>query len=306
MNSGGYSDGYTLGNSSETTMTFTGGSITTPNATTGRSTLTLSTSGGTVTFAVYVIDTNRMFILMTGAVEKAQSGDMRTQQQSSYSGANLSGNFGLYWQGYGYENGGIAGYGTTVLQGTGDGAGNFTINQSYDDNNGTYASGKEVGGPIPVNFDSSNPGRVWFSPGGGMIYMYFFNTNNAFFLMLNGGTPSSLDTGWLEPQSQTTFTDAALAGNYLFGQMPLMISTMNGTVREWDFDNAGNITGTQTNAGPGAFMYDMPVTGTTYAWLSTTNGTFSATNRSCAVISATRAVCIGNTTPTPGVIILQQ
>ena len=128
--------------------------------------------------------------------------------------------------------------------------------------------------------------------------------------MLNGGSPSSLDTGWMESQTQTTFTNAALAGNYLFGQLPLMIPAMSGTVREWDFDNAGNITGDATNGGNGVFTYDVPVSSTTYTWLSTTYGTFSAptgtTGRSCAVINSTRVACIGNTTTTPGVIILQQ
>jgi hypothetical protein len=233
-------------------------------------------------------------------------GDMRTQQQSSYSGANLSGNFVLYWQGYGYQNGSVAGYGSTVLQGTGDGAGNFTINQSYDDNNGTYAVGNEVGGPIAASFDSSNPGRAYFSPGNGMIYMYYFNNNNAFFLMLNGGSPSSLDTGWLEPQTQTTFTNAALAGNYLVGRLPIMEPSASIGIGEWDFNNANNVTGAGTTAGAGVFTYDVPVSGMTYSWLSTTYGTFSDTGRSCAVINSTRAACISNTNTTPLVIILQQ
>ena len=36
------------------------------------------------------------------------------------------------------------------------------------------------------------------------------------------GDNGSLDSGWLEPQTQTAFTDAALAGNYLFGELPLL------------------------------------------------------------------------------------
>jgi hypothetical protein len=290
-------------------VTFTGGTYTAPDPTTGRFTLGFTFGGGGVNFAGYVIDANRMFLLEIdpGTSNGLLAGDMRTQQQSSYSGTNLNGNFVLYWQGYGYENGSIAGYGSTILQGTGDGAGNFTINQSYDNNNGTYVVGNEVGGPIAMNFDSSNPGRAYFSPGNGMIYMYFFNNNNAFFLMLNGGTPSSLDRGWLEPQTQTSFTDAALAGDYLIGQLPKMQPTANASVGEWNFDNAGNVTGDTSSGGVGVFTYDKPVSGTTYSWLSTTYGTFSTTNKSsCAVINATRAVCIGGNTIAPVVIILQQ
>jgi hypothetical protein len=265
----------------------------------------------TGTSVEYIIDANRAFMMTTAGDGGIQDGDVRTQQQSTYSGANMNGNFVLYWQSYGYQNGSIAGYGISLLQGTGDGAGNFTINQSYDNNNGSFVPGHETGGPIAASFDASNPGRVWFSPdSGSTIYEYFFDNNSAFFLSFNSGSPSSLSTGWIEPQTQTTFTDAALAGNYLLGQLPLMIPTMSGTVREWDFDNAGNITGTQTSGGPATFSYDTAVTGTTYSWLSSTDGTFSAptstTGRSCAVISATRAACISNTATTPGVIILQQ
>jgi hypothetical protein len=308
----GIFDGMAVNQSGDEGGSITSGSYTVPGSTTGRFTLAFTAGGYTSNFAGYIIDANRMFLL---SIDNASGngvvdGYMRTQQQSSYTGANLDGNFVLYWQGYGYKNGSVAGYGITLLQGTGDGAGNFTINQSYDDSNGAYSVGSEVGGPIAMTFDSSNPGRVYFSPGGGTIYMYFFNDNNAFFLMLNGGSPSSLDTGWMESQTQTTFTNAALAGNYLFGQLPLMIPAMSGTVREWDFDNAGNITGDATNGGNGVFTYDVPVSSTTYTWLSTTYGTFSAptgtTGRSCAVINSTRVACIGNTTTTPGVIILQQ
>jgi hypothetical protein len=308
--SSGILDGMSVDKTGDEGVVLTGGTYTAPDANTGRFTLGLTAGGGEVDFAGYVIDANRMFLLSTnsGSSNGLAAGDMRTQQQSTYSGANLNGNFVLYWQGYGYENGSIAGYGSTILQGTGDGAGNFTINQSYDNNNGTYAVGKEVGGPIPVNFDSTNPGRASFSPDtNSMIYMYFFNNNNAFFLMLNGGTPSSLDTGWLEPQTQTSFTDAALAGDYLFGQLPKMQPTANASVGEWNFDNAGNVTGDTSSGGVGVFTYDKPVSGTTYSWLSTTYGTFSTTNKtSCAVISATRAACIGGNTIAPVVVILQQ
>ena len=302
---GGVIDEANTSDTSVTTTTLTGGSYTTPDATNGRSTLSFTATKGTATFEVYVIDANRMFMIETDEA-KAQSADVRKQQQATYSGANLDSNFVLYWQSYGYQNGSIAGYGSTLLQGTGDGAGNFTINQSYDDNNGAYGVGKEVGGPIPVTFDSSNPGRAYFSPGGGTIYMYFFNDNSAFFMDFNGGSPSSLETGWMEPQTQTTFTNAALAGNYLYLELPLMESTISGYEGEWNFNNANNVTGDTTIAGRGYLTYDVPLSGVTYSWLSTTYGTFSIGSRSCAVISATRAACIYNTTITPFVMILQQ
>jgi len=302
----GITDGMYIKKTSDGGYAYTGSYIV-PDPVSGRFTIALDVTGTsyTGTEVIYIIDANRAFWLMAAGDGGVQDGDMRTQQQSSYSGANLNNNFVLYWQGYGYQNGSVAGYGSTLLQGTGDGAGNITVNQSYDDNNGTYAVGNEVGGPIAMNFDSSNPGRVWFSTGS-MIYMYFFNNNNAFFLMLNGGGNSALDSGWLEPQTQTTFTNAALAGDYLMGKLPLMEQNATSNVGEWDFDSANNVTGATSGGGKQSIGYDVPVSGMTYSWLSTTYGTFSATNRSCAVINSSRAACISNSNTTPLVIIMQQ
>jgi hypothetical protein len=313
--SAGIVDGMTVNQSGDEGGTITGGSYTVPDSTTGRFTFSLSFGSDSGNFVGYIIDAKRMFILSTDAATSngLMGGDMRTQQQSTYTGANINGNFVTYEQGYEYSSasGRVTGYDAIVMQTSGDGTGSYTVNQSYQNENGTYQNGKANGVTASLTFDTNNPGRaaITVNGSGDTTYLYFFNTGSAFLIDFEG-SEGYLATGWVEPQTQTTFTNAALAGNYLFGQMPLMIPTMSGNVREWNFDNAGNITGDSSSGGPGVFTYDVPVASTTYAWLSTTNGTFSAntspTNRSCAVISSTRAVCIGNTTTTPAVIILQQ
>jgi hypothetical protein len=312
----GISDGMYIKKSSDGGNVFTG-SYTAPNSTTGRftfaTTQTISGVQYTGSYAGYIVDANRMFLLETVGDGGMQSGDMRTQQQASYSAANLAGPFVLYMLAYdGYSNGTVSGYDSSVFQGTGDGSGGMTINQSYDDNNGTYKVGKENGGPIAATFDSSNPGRATFSAGSAAAYLYFFDNNSAFFIDFSGNNGGYLEPGWMEPQTQTTFTNAAVAGNYLFGQLPRIEPTSNGNVGEFYLSNSGGLTANVTTAGVGDFTWDQSMTGGTYSWDTTATGTGSfltgghLSGISCVVISPTKAACIFNTDDSPSVEILQQ
>jgi hypothetical protein len=293
------------------------GTYTTPNSTTGRFTVSIPVVIAgipiTGTNVIYIIDANRAFMMTTVGDGGVQVGDVRTQQQSTYSGANLNSNFVLYSQSYGYQGGSIVGYGSSVFQGSGDGTGGLTINQSYDDKNGTYKVGDSNGGPISVNFDSSNPGRASFSPDGSdSVFMYFFDNNNAFFLDLSvGGNTTQLQTGWVEAQTQTTFTNDAIASTYMLRQMPPMQATQNDIVGQFALDNAGNITGAITSANAGSFSFDQSAS-LNYAWDTTATGTGSflvgsgSKGLSCVVIKATKAACTINGDTSPGVLILQK
>src|ERR1035438_10318901 len=64
----------------------------------------------------------------------------------------------------------------------------------------------------------------------------------------------------LPAQSQTTFTDAGVAGNYMLGQLPPMSATQNGNVGEFDLSSAGGITGGITTASEGYFTWDQAQT----------------------------------------------
>ncbi len=306
----GYADSLKIGTTTDSPSTLTGGGFSTPDTTYGRSTMTGTSTSGNGTFAVYIIDANRMFILMTGAVEKAQSGDMRKQQQTSYSAANFDGAAVLYSQAYQYQNSAYSYY-SSVYQVSGNGAGGLTVNQSYNDNAGTYGVGNEKGGTATVTFDTSNPGRATFSPGSDTAYLYFFNNNSALYVDFNG-SEGWLESGWLEPQSQTTFTDAAVAGNYMFGAMPVVMEpTTSVPIGEFDLLSNGTYTDEVTLGGKGSFTFDQPGSGT-YSWDTSATGTGSflegsgSNGTSCVVISSTRAACILNADNSPSVMILQQ
>jgi len=125
-----------------------------------------------------------------------------------------------------------------------------------------------------------------------------------------------VDSGWLEAQSaaqsQTTFTNAALSGNYLFGELPLLNLLPTGYAGEYNLSGSGAITGAATSAAQGVISWDQSLSAT-YAWDTTApgTGTFLIANgaegaASCAVISATKFVCAAQADPSPSVQIMQK
>ena len=294
-----------------------------PDTATGRFTATINQtfSGQAYTghYVEYIIDAARMFLLGTdpiisGGNSAFQSGDVRAQQQSSYSAANLNGPFVLYAQGYEYSDNSVSGYDSSVFQGSGSGAGTMTINQSYADSDGDYSAGKENGQSENVSFDTVNSGRATFSPGSDQVYMYFFNNNSALYLDVSD---SYMETGWIEAQTETTFNYAAVAGTYLLGQLPRTEPYSSGNVGEIATSSCSSgssscgWTGGVTTAGSGSFSFDQSTGSMTYNWDASAPGTGSylvetgGKGLSCVVISATRDACIVNA-DTPSVMILQQ
>jgi hypothetical protein len=309
--SSGYIDGMKVSQTSDQGGAVTG-SYTTPNSN-GRFTfvITQTVGGKSQNYAGYIIDANRMFLLETDAAQGLLAGDLRTQQQSSYSAANLDGAAVLYGQAYdGYNGSSVTGYDSQAFQVNGNGAGTLTVNQSYDNKQGTYTASAENNATVSITFDSANPGRATFSPGGGgeSGYLYFFNTNNAFYLDLN--TSAYLETGWLEPQSGT-FTNAGLAGTYMIGKLPPISANTNDSAGELAVASTGSITGNITNAGQGQFSWDQAQSGLSDSWLSSTYGSYSLLGTggggtTCVVVSATKSVCIDNTSSSANMTILQQ
>lgn len=308
---GGASDTATAGTSTTTSSTITGGSFTQPDSTYGRLTLSINATknGTSVTngLAVYLIDANRGLVLQTDPIGSGSgsliAGEVRRQQQTSYSGANLKNGFVFYTQALG-----STGYYSIIYQGTGDGAGNLTIAQSYMNENGAY-SAKENVGTVAVTFDSTVPGRATINGGSGTIILYMFDNNNTFEMSLGTGT-YPVERGRIEPQTQTTFTDAALAGTYMMTEMAPLEENALDRNGELTVGSDGSLTGQFTDGGQGDYNFDQSMTAT-YAWdtTATGTGTFLAptpANWSCAVINSTRFVCLDQTATPPAMRIFQQ
>jgi hypothetical protein len=294
---------------SYTNTTFTG-SYTTPDSTTGRYTLT-ATNGGSGSYAVYIIDSSRMFVLETDTANGLWAGHVRTQKQSSYSAANLDAALVLYTQGFNYSGTGASSYYSWIAQGTGNGSGNLTFNESYNDAGGNFVTGTETG-TLAVSFDATNPGRATMNPGAGtdMLYLYLYDNNAGFELNVNPKTGSgNVDAGSFEAQTQTTFTDAALAGTYMLGQFP-PVKPKDVSLGEVDVASSGSVTADISDGGPNGFTWDDPQTGLSYTWLASTYGVLTvaggSSDSTCIVISTTRFACIANTKSIPQVQIFQQ
>ena len=301
----GYEDGMVLNQTGDSGGAFTG-TYTGP-ASTGRLTVTVAPAGTTATYrnAVYIIDANRMFLLQITGNTGLLSGEVRTQQQSTYSNASFNGAAVLSGQAFEYSGGGISGYDSSIYQVSGNGAGTLTVNQSYDNNAGTYTAGKENNVTLGVTFDSTNPGRATFSPGGDSAFLYFYNTNSALYLDLNGGgNPNYLETGLLDPQTQTTFTDAALAGIYMDSDQALQSG--NNSVGEGNLSSTGAVTAEFSKAGQDLSIFDQSQSGQTYSWLTTTDGAFTLNGSTCMVVTSTSAICMNDTSASAKLSFLQQ
>ncbi len=279
----------------------------------GRYTVTFNPGPYAQYYAVYLIDTARMFMLEIDPAKGLFAGDVRTQQQTSYTAANMNGNFVFYKHGFDVTDFAVSGYDSEIWQGAGDGAGDLTINASYMDNNGTYSTGfmnvtitnLYFGGGASYLY----PGRATFY-GYNILYLY---DNNSGFVMTMGSTGEPTDWGWIEPQTATSadFTDSALAGTYMMGEVPSMQATQSSNAGEYIVGNSGNMTAGTSSGGPGIGTFDQAQTGMTLSWLSTAYGTFSIASggtaeTSCILISTTRFVCINNTDSSPNVQIMQQ
>jgi hypothetical protein len=308
---GGNLDTSLGGSATVQTSAFTG-SYTAPDPAMGRFTIALKGAGTSTGYTVYIIDASRMFILDNTSNDGEQAGIMRVQQQASTTGATVNGPFVFYARGAEFSSSGgtPSGFYSNVFQGTGDGVGNMTINQSYTNNGGAYMAGKSNGGPTALTFDSSSPGRATFTSASGTTYLYLFNTNSG--VEMSVGDNGSLDSGWIEPQTQTVFTGTALAGNYLFGELPLLNLLPTGYAGEYNLSVSGAITGAATSAARGVLSWDQSLSAT-YAWDATApgTGTFLIANgaqgaASCAVISATKFVCAAQADPSPSVQVMQK
>jgi hypothetical protein len=299
------------GNATVQSSAFTA-TYTTPDPATGRFTMALKGAGSSTGFTVYIIDANRMFVLDKTSNDGEQAGNMRTQQQTSYSGASINGPFVLYMRGAEFNSSGStpSGYYAHIFEGAGDGAGNMAINQSYTNDAGVYSADQSNGDPTSLSFDFAHPGRATLSSSSGTTYLYLFNTGSAFEMSVadNG----SLDSGWLESQTQTTFTYAALAGTYLLGEMPRLSGLSPGSVGEYSLTGSGAINGTVTVSGRETLSWDQ-ATNMTYSWNTAApcTGTFlvasgSENQASCAAISATKIVCTSQTGTAPSIEVIEQ
>jgi hypothetical protein len=125
-----------------------------------------------------------------------------------------------------------------------------------------------------------------------------------------GNSSYEVDSGWIDAQTQTNFTDANLAGNYMGGQFPPLSVDGNAFVGEIDVLNNGTADAAFTSAGEQNLEWDQAETSVPYSFTSTTYGTYTfdsgANQFDCIGISSTKTVCIESVEGSPAVAIFQQ
>jgi hypothetical protein len=285
----------------------------------GRFNQTLSLGSGSANDVVYIIDASRFFWLQTnaGTTSGFLAGDVREQTSNMPSSASALGSFVNYMQEWYYSTTSTS-YHSKIMQFTTSG-GTSTLNVNYRNDNGTYkgcASPSSCGNAsLSLTFDGGNAGRAYFpgsptpsSPGtGDGVYFYFYDTNSAFTLELNAGN-ENLGYGWMENQSQTTFSNAALAGQYVIGLMARPSFKYAASVGEATLDSAGNVAVGNSKGGENAFFFDQP-SAASVSWDSQTYGAFEMgdpVDNSCVVISATKFVCTKQANNNPQIGIFGQ
>jgi hypothetical protein len=288
------------------------GSYTAPDATTGRFTVSLSGAGNSTGLTVYMIDANRMFVLDSTSNDGEQAGNLRTQQQTTYSAANLSGLSVLYTRGAEFtsDSSTPSGFYARLIEQTGDGAGGLTVNQSYANDNGVYSAGSAKGQTSAFVFDSGYPGRVTSSSDSGDEILYLFDDNSAIAMDVN--VDGSLDSGSLEPQTQSAVNSTAIAISALYGELPQLSASANANVGEFNLTANGAITAALSTAGQGNASWDQS-SSMTYSVDATASGTgtFSIvkdteSKASCAVLNAAKLVCVSQTDSAPTIELVEQ
>jgi len=252
------------------------GSVTTPDSS-GHFTGSITAAGKTNNWAFYVIDANRALMMQTDS-GGASSGQVRKQQQSNYSMAQFQGPLVAYGNGadVSVSSGTVSEYGTLIAQGTGSGSGgsgtltfHTSVQTGFDTagNNYNYTlnASDTVNLAMPVTVTSN--GRLVITQEVGAIYAYLYDNNTAVFLDASGdGVVVNVGLGWAEPQSGS-MTDSAIAGSYMFGDVPEVNAMFSGSTGVVSVASTGGITGTSSDASQGVFNFMSPLpSGITYTW----------------------------------------
>jgi len=304
----------------------TGTAYTEPDSTTGRFVVTTTAGPNTNKMIFYMIDANRAVVLVVGssAPNGMQSGNVRRQLNSPYSNASLNGPFVVYYHSKGFSTTlpvTVLGYGSTLIQGQGDGVTGFTMNLFYQDQAPACTNNSNCSGTLSTNppgtytLAIAGNGRGTFNPnptGTGLIYFYMYDNNAALFMDATGSSQGNgLGIGWVDSQTATTSTD--VTGTYVMSNMPPSDPSADDNTGMLTLAG-GNITGTSDSAGQGWFSWDealsdsggsITYSGPTTYNLITITQTGSTKGLDCIGITSKKIACISEDDK-PNIIILKQ
>jgi hypothetical protein len=221
INNGGSIDVSDSGSSSGQ-ITITGGTINTPNGTTGRGTLVVNavvpSSPGTFTFAYYIVSASKLFVVDMDAANLLVprfSGSLLAQNKPGGGFSLASMNGAAIFTNTGFDVSHVS-TNTGVGQVNANGSGTLTsvaLDQNSDGmiltatSNGSYTMAPSGRGVATIT--GINPEVI-----------YLVDTNKGFLLEGTQSQPGNdVGLGFFEPQTGGAFSAASLSGQYQFGSV---------------------------------------------------------------------------------------
>jgi hypothetical protein len=260
----------------------------------GRGTITLNPPppATAVTASFYIVSASEALLMsidpQTGALANSLfAGSVLKQVGGPFAISSLNGTDVISLGGKG-SSAGTSDVQVGLLVPAGNGA--FTL--ATDENNaGVIASNAPVSGTYTV---AAN-GRVTVTGGATPPVIYLVSQNKGFVV----GTDTSVTTGFFEPQVGTSFTNASLSGNYIFGEQAPIVSSssLSSGIASPNGGTPGTISGTSDTNQIGTLVAGQTFTApyTVSSTGRTTAGTAPDTSV-MYIISSSKAVFIDTKT----------
>jgi hypothetical protein len=274
------------------------GSVAAPDSATGRGTMTLnatipSPGPGTIalTFAYYIIATNKLFVVGTNARGNALpllSGHVRGQNipGGGFTDASLIGNAVFALEGTVGETGSVA-----VGQATFDGSGNLT--GVFDQNDaGTFILNTPFAGTYTVSANGRASITFQFSPTNSKPHVLYLESSDRGFILEAPG--SEVTFGEIKPQAAGSFSTASLLGTFGVGTWPPPYVSYQDSIGLSTLDGAGSFNVTIDTSDTEQFLRTKIRSGT-YAASANGRGTVVLTGGELLVfwmVSPSEFLCI--------------
>ena len=251
----------------------------------GRGTLTLNSSMGLGTFAMYMINSGDVFLgedIVDGEAIGIPSGT--TFAQASLSGASV------LRQTAQSSNGPVV----DIAVASADGKGTITVNDSVN-NAGTFTASSRA-----LNYDVASNGRVALSGGSTPPVLYLYGPNQGFLV----GTDANMTFGILEPQTAGPFSNASFSGQYTFGTENPSASTVTMESGAVTADGKGNAAGTSDQSSPTGLPQNQSLN-FTYSFAADGTGNVGS-DTTAILISGNKLVFISNTSTNPTITVAEK
>ncbi len=207
----------------------------------GRGTLTLkdSSNGNTLEFALAMVNNTQGTIVNFDANQDVAAGVLYKQDSSAFNNASIKGGYAFRLAGWNEDGSGLLNVAGVL---SADGNGKLTGTEDINDNlsvesdaslTGTYAVG--ANGRGTATFTNTGSGSLTFN-------LAFYVVSAGKLLWISTDQLPAL-AGTAELQSQSSFTNASLNGDFVFTQLGMSQNGNFGAVGRFHADGNGAITG---------------------------------------------------------------